>query len=110
MNVLQQVYNFIIRYFLSTPVPQEKESKGVQCYIDDDKVDCWIQELQRKGYEWDPNESWWSREWSTNNGTETILECYTKSGTDGKWKSIMIGYGGHVFYEEEFNPQEYETP
>ena len=32
--------------------------------------------LLKNGYEWDDSEEWWVREWTTNNGADTILEAY----------------------------------
>ena len=45
-------------------------------------------------------EQWWVREWTTNNGAETILEAYREDG-DGDWWNIMVGYHGNTFYEEK---------
>ena len=56
--------------------------------------------LVKNGYEWDDSEEWWFREWTTNNGAETILEAYREDG-DGDWWNIMVGYHGNTFYEEK---------
>ena len=55
--------------------------------------------LSEKGYKYDEEKDWWARTWSTNEGRETIVEAY-KCDND-RWKSIMIGYGDRIFYEEE---------
>ena len=34
-------------------------------------------QLIQKGYQWDDVEQWWVREWTTNNGSESILEAYS---------------------------------
>jgi|TARA_B100000131_G_scaffold177339_1_gene171152 hypothetical protein len=56
--------------------------------------------LVKNGYEWDDSEEWWVREWTTNNGAETILEAY-REDSDGDWWNIMVGYHGNTFYEEK---------
>ena len=56
--------------------------------------------LVNNGYEWDDSEEWWVREWTTNNGSETILEAYREDG-QGDWWNIMVGYAGNTFYEEK---------
>tara|TARA_Y100001938_G_C7926716_1_gene347266 strand:+ start:483 stop:680 length:198 start_codon:yes stop_codon:yes gene_type:complete len=57
-------------------------------------------ELIKKGYEWDDSEEWWVREWTTNNGAESIIEAL-REDSEGDWWNIMIGYGGNTFYEEK---------
>ncbi len=52
-----------------------------------------------KGYQWDDVKKWWVREWTTNNGAESILEAF-REDLDGNWWNVMVGYGGRTFYEE----------
>tara|TARA_R100001443_G_scaffold34610_1_gene48350 strand:+ start:1222 stop:1419 length:198 start_codon:yes stop_codon:yes gene_type:complete len=56
--------------------------------------------LLKNGYEWDDSEEWWVREWTANNGADTILEAYREDGS-GEWWNIMVGYHGNTFYEEK---------
>lgn len=58
-----------------------------------------VERLRKQGYLWDPSESWWFRTWTTNNETEKILECYSRSAP-GKWSKIMVSDNGYIFYEE----------
>ncbi len=57
-------------------------------------------QLIQKGYQWDDVEQWWVREWTTNNGSESILEAY-REDVEGDWWNIMVDYSGYIFYEEK---------
>ena len=56
-------------------------------------------QLIEKGYLWDDVEQWWVREWTTNNGAESILEAY-REDLEGSWWNIMVEYSGYIVYEE----------
>ena len=56
--------------------------------------------LRQKGYNWDPMESWWVRVWTTNEGKEKCLECFSQT-MKGQWVKLMISETGHTFYEED---------
>jgi len=58
-----------------------------------------VKSLRQQGYVWDPQESWWVRVWTTNDGKEKILECFSRSGKD-KWSKVMVSEKGYIFYEE----------
>jgi hypothetical protein len=58
-----------------------------------------IKTLKSKGYIWDPNESWWVRVWTANEGKEKILECYSRNGKN-QWSKVMVSEKGYIFYEE----------
>ena len=55
--------------------------------------------LKSKGYTFDPNNQWWVREWTTNNGQEKVLEVAAKTD-DGEWNKIMMTPDGYMFYAE----------
>ncbi len=55
--------------------------------------------LKSKGYEFDPENQWWVREWTTNGGREKILEVCLKT-EDGEWNKLMMTPGGVVFAAE----------
>ncbi len=55
--------------------------------------------LKSKGYEFDPENQWWVREWTTNGGREKILEVCLKT-EDGEWNKLMMTPGGFVFAAE----------
>ena len=55
--------------------------------------------MQSKGYSFDPKNQFWSREWTTNKGQETVLEVAIKT-EDGEWNKLMMNKSGHVFYAE----------
>ena len=57
-------------------------------------------QLIEKGYLWDDVEQWWVREWTTNNGAESILEAY-REDVEGSWWNIMVDYSRYIFYEEK---------
>ena len=61
-----------------------------------------VKALKSKGYVWDPNESWWVRVWTTNEGEEKILECYSRTNRDN-WTKLMVSEKGYIFYEETVN-------
>ena len=67
-----------------------------------EKKQLFLQGLKDKGYSYDSGNEWWERKWITNSGKESILEVYQELES-GNWKQLMIGYGDHVFYEEEVN-------
>ena len=62
------------------------------------EVDCFTDQLQADGYVYNDIRDWWERQWTTNQGKESIIEAYKQD--DQGWKSIMVGYGDRVFYEE----------
>ncbi len=53
--------------------------------------------LRSKGYEFDPQNQYWLREWSTNGGMEKVLEVALKT-EDGEWNKLMMTPQGRVFY------------
>ncbi len=53
--------------------------------------------LRSKGYEFDPQNQYWLREWSTNGGQEKLLEVALKT-EDGEWNKLMMTPEGKVFY------------
>ena len=55
--------------------------------------------LKSKGYEFDQENQWWVREWTTNGGQEKVLEVCMKT-EDGEWNKLMMTPGGKVFYAE----------
>ena len=60
-----------------------------------------ITELHSKGYSYDEEKEWWVRVWSTDTpeGKEEVLEVYKKE--DDKWRQLMYGKDGELFYESE---------
>ena len=83
-KVLTNIVNFILNVF-SPPKPEEE--------------DPLISQLKERGYTYDGEKEWWVRTWTTNQGKESIREIYQKLES-GKWNKLMIGYGDHIFYEE----------
>ena len=59
-----------------------------------------LQDLKEKGYMYNLGNEWWERKWTTNQGKESIREVYQEL-ENGEWKQLMIGYGDHVFFEEQ---------
>jgi hypothetical protein len=61
-----------------------------------------VKSLRKKGYVWDPHESWWVRVWKTptEEGEESCLECFSQT-MKGQWVKLMISETGHTFYEED---------
>ena len=55
--------------------------------------------LKSKGYEFDYENQYWFREWTTNAGQEKVLEVALKT-EDGEWNKLMMTPDGHVFYAE----------
>ena len=55
--------------------------------------------LKSKGYEFDEENQYWIREWTTNGGQEKVLEVAMKT-EDGEWNKLMMTPGGKVFYAE----------
>ena len=55
--------------------------------------------LKAKGYEFDKDNQWWVREWSTNHGREKVLEVAAKTD-DGFWNKMMMTPEGFIFYAE----------
>ena len=55
--------------------------------------------LKSKGYEFDAQNQYWVREWTTNGGRESVLEVAVKT-EDGEWNKLMMTSGGHIFYAE----------
>ena len=53
--------------------------------------------LKDKGYKFEPENQYWSREWTTNEGKEKILEVAVKSA-DGEWNKLMMTTNGDIFY------------
>ena len=55
--------------------------------------------LKSKGYEFEPENQYWIREWRTNNGKEKFLDLAIKT-EDEEWNRIMMTSAGKVFYAE----------
>jgi hypothetical protein len=55
--------------------------------------------LKSKGYEFDQENQWWAREWTTNGGQEKVLEVCMKT-EDGEWNKLMMTPDGFVFSAE----------
>tara|TARA_Y100001968_G_scaffold328889_1_gene376970 strand:+ start:1481 stop:1711 length:231 start_codon:yes stop_codon:yes gene_type:complete len=55
--------------------------------------------LKSKGYEFEPENQYWIREWTTNNGKEKFLDLAIKTD-DEEWNRIMMTSEGKVFYAE----------
>ena len=55
--------------------------------------------LKAKGYQFDQENQWWTREWSTNAGQEKVVEVAVKT-EDGEWNKLMMTPQGHIFYAE----------
>ena len=55
--------------------------------------------LKSKGYEFDQENQWWVREWTTNGGQEKVLEVCMKT-EDGEWNKLMMTPDGFVFSAE----------
>ncbi len=55
--------------------------------------------FKSKGYEFDHENQYWVREWTTNGGEEKVLEVALKT-EDGEWNKLMMTPQGHVFYAE----------
>ena len=55
--------------------------------------------LKSKGYEFDQENQWWVREWTTNGGQEKVLEVALKTD-DGEWNKLMMRPDGKIFYAE----------
>ena len=56
--------------------------------------------LKSKGFQFDAENQYWFREWSTNAEKEKVLEIAIKT-EDGEWNKLMMTPEGHVFYAEE---------
>ena len=56
--------------------------------------------LKSKGYKFDAKNQFWSREWSTNQGNEKVIEIAVKT-EDGEWNKLMMTTSGHIFYAKE---------
>ena len=65
-----------------------------------EKKEFFLQDLKEKGYMYNLGNEWWERMWTTNQGKESIREVYQELEI-GEWKQLMIGYGDHVFFEEQ---------
>ena len=63
------------------------------------EVDPILESMEDDGYSFDPDNEWWVRIWTTNQGKESIREVYQKLES-GKWNKLMIGYGDQIFYEK----------
>ena len=55
--------------------------------------------LRSKGYEFDPQNQYWEREWTTNGGQEKVIEVAIKT-EDGEWNKLMMTPEGFVFSAE----------
>ena len=65
-------------------------------------------DLKAKGYEYDDDQEWWARTWSTNGGAEKVQQVAAFMG-QGEWRQLMIGDGGEIFYEKRMN-EKYGVP
>ncbi len=55
--------------------------------------------LKSKGYQFDEQNQYWFREWTTNKSREKLLEVAVKT-EDGEWNKLMMTISGHIFYAE----------
>ena len=60
--------------------------------------------LKSRGYEFEEENQWWVREWTTNGGQEKVLEVALKT-EDGEWNKLMMTPNGQVFYAEAINKE-----
>ncbi len=58
--------------------------------------------LRSKGYEFDEENHWWSRAWTTNGGKEKVIEVCIKTD-DGEWNKLMMTPEGYIFSAESIN-------
>ena len=65
-----------------------------------EKEEIFLNGLTGEGYEYEKDNEWWERTWTTNEGKESIREVYQKL-ENGEWNKLMIGYGDRVFFEEK---------
>ncbi len=65
----------------------------------EEEVDPILDSMEENGYSYDPDNEWWVRIWTTNQGKESIREVYQKLES-GRWNKLMIGYGDQIFYEK----------
>ena len=65
-----------------------------------EKKEFFLLDLKEKGYMYNLGNEWWERKWTTNHGKESIREVYQEL-ENGEWKQLMIGYGDHVFFDEQ---------
>ncbi len=75
-------------------------------WYDDTKPepDAFIEGLKEKGCHYNEDEECWERVWvvATRNGSERSREVYKKDD-EGKWKVVMYGNTGEVFFEHPVN-------
>ena len=98
MKILDWLYRSIMNINVGTHKGDDFNPDRVVCTIDDKEVDCFTSQLESDGYVYNDIRDWWERTWTTNEGKESIIEAY-KHDNEG-WKSVMVGYGDRVFYEE----------
>lgn len=97
-RTLSKAYNSAKDWLLSEDPIWDPDK--VECYVDDEKEDCFIGKIEALGYKYDDGNDWYERTWSTDSGPkETIREVYQLL-ENGRWNKIMIGYGDRVFFEE----------
>ena len=98
MKILDWLYRSVMNINVGTHKGEDFNPDEVVCSVDDKEVDCFTDQLQADGYVYNDIRDWWERQWTTNQGKESIIEAYKQD--DQGWKSIMVGYGDRVFYEE----------
>ena len=100
MKIFKWLQRNVTNINVGTHKGEDFNPDRVHCYLDGKEVDCFIDRLESEGYQYDSGNAWWERTWSTNNGKESIREVYQEL-ENGEWKQLMIGYGDHVFFEEQ---------
>ncbi len=106
MKILDWLYRSIMNINVGTHKGEDFNPDKVVCTLDDKEVDCFTDQLEADGYEYESTKDWWVRKWTTNEGKESILEAYKLE--DGEWKQLMVGYGDRVFYEEKVESHDYQ--
>ncbi len=92
MSVVDKFYAFIMNLFL--PKKKVKTEKEIE-------MELFIEKIGKRGYKYDEKHDWYMREWTTNEGRESVYEGY-KREVD-RWNQIMRDEGGEIFYEEQTN-------
>ena len=69
------------------------------------EIDPLIEKLEDKGFHYNKEEDWYERIWlvATKTGSERSKEVYVKK--DDKWKVVMYGNEGDIFFEHSVDLQ-----
>jgi len=93
MNIIQRINKYLLENSSLSYQEFERDDDREIFPVNEDPEKDFINNLIKNGFEYNNDKDWYERSWTTNNGTEEILQVWRK-----KWVESLMN-GEEVFYE-----------